>query len=709
MSAQITALVGNPNTGKTSLFNALTRSYEYVGNWTGVTVEKKVGRLHRQAGALIDLPGIYSLHPMSRDESVAVQYLLDELPNAIVNVVDASQLERNLMLTVQLLEYGVPVYVALNMTDVAAGRGIHIDPAKLSSALGVPVIPVNARKKQGIASILERLQTQAAEGIPLQDSARRGASGGGSASALEDADSASPLGHEGARRSPLMLNYGSEVEQAIERIAALLPGDDTVPVRWTALQYIEQNETVRQAVQARISAEQARQIGRIIEEAEQRLWDSGAALHLPQRLRSIRMEFIRQVIASSVHAEQRQARTMTERLDNIVTNRWLGIPIFILIMFLTFKVTFDWLGTPLSDALDAFFSGPLTEGAAALLDAAGASSFTHALLEEGIIAGVGGVLVFVPQIFLLFLFISFIEDSGYMARVTVVMDRLMEAVGLNGKAFIPFVIGFGCNVPGIMAARTIEQPRERLVTTLLVPLMSCSARLSVYALFAGVFFQSHQAIVVLSLYLLSIVLSLLLAKLFTKRLMKEEHSIFVVELPPYRMPQWQTLFRSTWEKGKGFVRKAGTFILGGSVLIWFLTYAGPGGLGVEMDDSYLALIGGFLAPLLAPLGFGTWQAGAALLTGFLAKEIVVSTMNIIYHAPDAAMLQAQIAEAFTPLSAYTFCVFLLLYVPCLATVGILRKETASWRWTWFSIGYSLVLAYAAALVVTAVGRWLGYM
>ncbi|MGG3835698.1 ferrous iron transport protein B [Paenibacillus thiaminolyticus] len=699
MSVQTTALVGNPNTGKTSLFNALTRSYEYVGNWTGVTVQKKVGRLHRQAGALIDLPGIYSLHPMSRDESVAVQYLLDERPNAIVNVVDASQLERNLMLTVQLLEYGVPVYVALNMTDVAAGRGIHIDPAKLSAALGVPVIPVNARKKQGIASILERLQPQAAEGVSPLAAARGSDSGGSAASPTEPAE----------RCSPLVLNYGDEAERALDRIAALLPGDDAVPVRWTALQYIEQNETVRQSVQKRIGAEQVRQIGLIIEEAEQRLQDSGAALHLPQRLRSIRMEFIRQVIASSVHAEQRQVRTMTERLDNIVTNRWLGIPIFILIMFLTFKVTFDWLGTPLSDALDAFFSGPLTEGVAALLDAAGASSFTHALLEEGIIAGVGGVLVFVPQIFLLFLFISFIEDSGYMARVTVVMDRLMEAVGLNGKAFIPFVIGFGCNVPGIMAARTIEQPRERLVTTLLVPLMSCSARLSVYALFAGVFFQAHQAIVVLSLYLLSIVLSLLLAKLFTKRFMKEEHSIFVVELPPYRMPQWQTLFRSTWEKGKGFVRKAGTFILGGSVLIWFLTYAGPGGLGVEMDDSYLALIGGFLAPLLAPLGFGTWQAGAALLTGFLAKEIVVSTMNIIYHAPDAAMLQAQIAQAFTPLSAYTFCVFLLLYVPCLATVGILRKETASWRWTWFSIGYSLVLAYAAALVVTAIGHWLGYM
>ncbi|WP_019421394.1 ferrous iron transport protein B [Paenibacillus sp. OSY-SE] len=677
MTTWTTALVGNPNTGKTSLFNALTRSYEYVGNWTGVTVEKKVGQLHRQSGALIDLPGIYSLHPMSRDEGVAVQYLLHETPDTLLNVVDASQLERNLYLTVQLLEYGVPTYIALNMNDVAEGRGIHIDPKKLSAALQVKVIPVNARRKHGISDIIGQLQSANSEAASPNE----------------------PLSFQ--------LHYGDEVEAAITQISALLP-EANVPLRWVALQYLERNETVQHWVHNRLDSAQQRKLELIGEETENQLRAHGQALHLAQHLRAVRNSFIREVLSSSVNMNERKPHTLTERIDAIVTNRWLGIPIFIGILYLMFKATFEWIGTPLSDALDAFFSGPLTVGVSSLLDSIGASSFTHALLEEGIIAGVGGVLVFVPQIFILFLFISFIEDSGYMARVTIVMDRLMEAVGLNGKAFIPFVIGFGCNVPGIMAARTIEQPRERLVTTLLVPLMSCSARLSVYALFAGVFFESHQALVVLSLYLLGIVLSLLLAKLFTKRMMKEEQSVFVVELPPYRMPQWQTLFRSTWEKGKGFVRKAGTFILGGSVLIWLLTYAGPGGFGVEMDDSFLAYIGGLLAPLFIPLGFGTWQAGAALITGFLAKEIVVSTMNIIYHAPDAALLEAQIAQAFTPLSAFTFCAFILLYVPCLATVGILRKETSSWGWTAFAIGYSFVIAYIVALLITGVGRLLGY-
>lgn len=677
MSTCTTALVGNPNTGKTSLFNALTRSYEYVGNWTGVTVEKKVGHLHRNSGTLIDLPGIYSLQPMSRDESVAVSYLLHERPDTILNVVDASQLERNLYLTVQLLEYGLPVHIALNMNDVAQGRGIHIHTQKLSKALHAPLLPVNARRKQGIHDILQHIDH------PAQDAAR------------ESGDL-------------FQLDYGEITELAIQRMSEYLPPKDGVPSRWIALQYLEQNNTVREWVHSGLNQEMNDRLLHICDAAEQQLQQKGIALHMAQHIRAVRTTFIRGVCAEAVDSTKEKSETLTERIDAIVTNRWLGIPIFLGIMFLMFKATFEWIGTPTSDALDAFFSGPVTDSVSSILNTLGVSPFTHALIEEGIIAGVGGVLVFVPQIFILFLFISFIEDSGYMARVTIVMDRLMEAVGLNGKAFIPFVIGFGCNVPGIMAARTIEQPRERLVTTLLVPLMSCSARLSVYALFAGVFFKSHQALVVLSLYVMGIALSLLLAKLFTKRMMKEEQSIFVIELPPYRLPQWQTLFRSTWEKGKGFVRKAGTFILGGSVLIWLMTYAGPGGFGVEMDDSFLAMIGGVLAPLFAPLGFATWQAGASLITGFLAKEVVVSTMNIIYHAPDTAMLESQIAGAFTPLSAYAFCAFVLLYVPCLATVGIIKKETASWRWTWFSIGYALIIAYVVALIITGVGRLLGF-
>lgn len=668
-----TALVGNPNTGKTSLFNALTKSYEYVGNWTGVTVEKKVGLLRNHASQLIDLPGIYSLQPMSKDEGVAVHYLLEDHPDAVLNVVDASQLERNLYLTIQLIEYGAPTLLALNMNDVAEGRGLKIDEHQLQQALGLPVWKVNARRNQGINELLQHMEPQT---IKKQ------------------------------QPSSLCLDYGEIIERAITQLSGLLPDGLSIPHRWIALQYLENNEPVREW--AHRQSQKADAMQAICDSAQEQLRNSGSGLHLAQQIRSVRTCFIRETVQACTTITKSPGVTLTDRVDNIVTNRWLGIPIFVIVMFLMFKVTFEWIGSPLSDLLDGFMSGPLTNWVSAALDSIGASTFTHALIEEGIIAGVGGVLVFVPQILALFLFISFIEDSGYMARVTIVMDRLMEMVGLNGKAFIPFIIGFGCNVPGIMAARSMEQPKERLITTLLVPFMSCSARLPVYALFAGVFFESNQALVVLSLYLLGVVLTLILAKIFSKRILKDEKSVFVVELPPYRLPQWRTLLLSTWEKGKGFVRKAGTFILGGSVLIWLLSYAGPGGINVEMDDSFLAMVGGIFAPLLVPLGFGTWQAGASLVTGFMAKEVVVSTMNIIYHAPDTALLEAQIAQAFTPLSAYTFCAFVLLYIPCLATVAIIRRETVSWKWTLFSMGYSLLIAYAIAIIIRWGGLLLGF-
>jgi ferrous iron transport protein B len=350
----------------------------------------------------------------------------------------------------------------------------------------------------------------------------------------------------------------------------------------------------------------------------------------------------------------------------------------------------------------------VTNGIESLLNMLGASSFIKALVIDGIVAGVGGVLVFVPQIFILFLFISILEDSGYMARVALVMDRLMESVGLNGKAFIPMIIGFGCNVPGIMAARTIETPKERLLTILLTPLMSCSARLPVYALFVGAFFVQHKALVVLSLYVMGIFMSLLMAKLFSRTILKGETSLFVIELPPYRKPQLKALFRSTWEKGKGFVKKAGTFIFAGSVIIWLLSYAGPNGFKVDMDDSFLAVIGGIFAPILAPLGFGTWQAGASLIIGFLAKESIISTMSIIYFVPDEAGLQGLLSKYYTPLAAYSFMTFILLYIPCLATTATIYKETSSKKWTAFAIGYSLTIAYVLSLIIYQGGKLLGF-
>lgn len=665
------ALIGNPNTGKTSLFNNLTGSYEYIGNWSGVTVEKKVGTLKNKIGQLIDLPGIYTLSPLSQDESVVSTFFIHEAFDGIVNIIDASQLERNLVLTVQLLEFGKPMVIGLNMRDVAKNRGIYIDEEKLSKALQVPVASIIARTGEGCSELSERISTM-----------------------------------DTIQNKELILYYGLALEKGIERFLQLLPLHlvEHLPHRWLALQFFEGNKTVHEYLATLTSEEK---LTSILEETEQAVKEENQVKSLSQWIYQVRRSYISDIVEQVVEKKESNRIPFTERIDAIVTNKLLGVPIFLLCMVIMFKLTFDWLGSPLSDLLDGFFSGPLTEWLSIILQAWGTSEFIQSLVLDGIVAGVGGILVFVPQIFILFLFISFLEDSGYMARAALVMDRLMQSVGLNGKAFIPMIIGFGCNVPGIMAARTIEQPKERLLTVLLTPLMSCSARLPVYALFVGAFFVEYKTTVVFSLYLLGIILALLLARLFSKIMLKEETSVFVIELPPYRIPQGKTLFRSTWDKGKGFIKKAGTFIFGGSVIIWLLTYAGPGGLNVAMDDSFLALIGGLLAPILAPLGFGTWQAGASLITGFLAKEVVVSSMNIIYHAPNMDSLQGVMAQAFTPLSAYAFMVFILLYIPCLATVGTIRKETGSTKWTLFSIVYALLLAYIVSFVIYQGGRLLG--
>ncbi|MEC2345578.1 ferrous iron transport protein B [Paenibacillus barengoltzii] len=669
------ALIGNPNTGKTSLFNALTRSYEYVGNWAGVTVEKKVGHLRGKTGLLTDLPGIYTLHPLSRDEGIAAEYLASESPSVLVNIVDASNLGRNLYLTLQLLEYGKPVIIGLNMMDVAENSGLKVDPGKLADLLGVPVVPLIARTGKGTKEVLQVIEQQSSES---------------------------------AQAPQFTMDYGEVIEQAIQEITRELEADweDHRPaLRWIAMQVLENNPAVISTLPPQTNL---LILQKIRTEADAKLAASGLAPSAEAYIRSVRDQRIQNICSEAVDASQKKPHSVTERIDHIVTHSFLGLPLFMIFMYLTFQLTFDWLGNPLSDLLDGFISGPLTSGVENLLIRIGASDFTQALIIDGIIGGVGGVLVFIPQIFIMFLIISFIEDSGYMARITVMMDRLMEIVGLNGKALIPFILGFGCNVPAIMASRSIEQPKERLLTMLLIPLMSCSARLPVYALFAGIFFAESQGLIVFSLYMLGIVLALGLAKLFSLFLFKNERSYFIVELPPYRMPQSITLFRSTWEKGKGFLRKAGTFILGGSVLIWLLTYLGPGGVADNMDDSFLAAIGGLFASVLQPLGFGTWQSGAALITGFMAKEVVVSTMNIIYHVPDMAGLQGQIAASFTGLQAYSFMAFVLLYTPCLATVGVLRKETASWKWTLFAVGYSLALAYLVAFLMYQIGWRLGF-
>ena len=664
------ALIGNPNTGKTSLFNNLTGSYEYVGNWSGVTVEKKVGLFRNGKDQLIDLPGVYTLNPLSKDEGVVTNFFLNEPFAKLLNILDASQLRRNLHLTMQLLEYGAPVIIGLNMLDVAKNRGIQIDIIKLSESLGVTVAPVVARTGQGCNELAELVTGGVIE--------------------------------TGKNN---LVYYGKAIEAGILELENKLAGKTKHTIRWLALQLFEGNPYVKSYLTTILPEGELETLVNSVTVSQQQNADSNNSLD--QVIHRKRSEAIDKIVSAAATRSDNKKIPLTEKVDMIVTNKFLGIPIFLVLMYFMFMLTFDWLGFPLSDALDSFLSGPVTAGITAALTAVGASSFINDLVLDGIVAGVGGVLVFVPQIFILFFFISLLEDSGYMARVALVMDRLMESVGLNGKAFIPMMIGFGCNVPGIMAARTIETPKERLMTILLTPLMSCSARLPVYALFVGVFFLEHKAAVVLSLYVLGVVIALILAKVFSKTLLKGETSVFVIELPPYRLPQARALWRSTWDKGKGFVKKAGTFIFAGSVLIWLLAYAGPGGANVSMDDSYLALLGGIFAPLFAPIGFGTWQASASLFTGFLAKESIISTMNIIYFVPDEASLQGLLAAHYTPLAAYSFMVFILLYIPCLATTATIYKETGSKRWTVFSIAYALIIAYLLSLAIYQGGKLFG--
>lgn len=664
------ALLGNPNTGKTSLFNHLTGSYEYVGNWSGVTVEKKVGLFKNKRATLIDLPGIYTLNPLSKDEGVVTKYFLMEQLDQLLNILDASQLERNLHLTIQLLEYEKPLTIGLNMIDVAKSRGIHIDTTLLSHRLGIEVNPVIARSGKGCDALAERITTV-----------------------------------KQSNTQKLLINYGKVIEDAIIELLEMLDGIQTPSVRWLTLQLFEGNPYVREYLQQWVQPEV---LSNFVNGVSQQIISSEGVMTLEQFIYLKRKAVIQSILNDAVSYSEKEKTPFTEKVDRIVTNKFLGMPLFLLMMYLMFMLTFNWLGFPLSDALDSLISGPITDWTIKFLTFVGATDFLYSLVVDGIIAGVGGVIVFVPQIFILFFFISLLEDSGYMARVALVMDRIMEHVGLNGKAFIPMMIGFGCNVPGIMAARTIETPKERLLTILLTPLMSCSARLPVYALFVGSFFVKQEALIVLSLYVLGILVSLLLAKLFSKTLLRGETSLFVIELPPYRLPQGKALWRSTWDKGKNFVKKAGTFIFAGSVFIWLLSYAGPNGLNVNMDDSFLAAIGGVIAPLFQPIGFGSWQAGSALLTGFLAKEAIISTMNIIYFVPDEASLQGLLASTFTPLSAYSFMAFILLYIPCLATVATIYKETGSKKWTIFSCFYALIIAYVISLIIYHGGKLLGF-
>lgn len=579
------ALLGNPNVGKTTLFNALTGSNQHVGNWPGVTVDKKEGFFN--SNKIVDLPGIYALDTFSNEEKVSKKFLESGEVDLILNIVDASNLDRNLYLTMQLKEFKKPIVLLLNMNDIAEKKGIKIDPKKLEKAFNLKVIPITASKKEGLDEVKE------------------------------------------------FLNKGN-FDKYLDK--------NTYSFKDEANTY----------------------------------------------------KFIEEKLSSCFNRSNSSSTNLTDKLDKIFLNPWLAYPLFIVLMIFVFQFTFSWVGQPISDALDGFLSDTFMPYLSNLLS--GTAPWFQSLLVDGIVAGVGGIIVLLPIILALFLCISILEDSGYMARVAFLMDKFMRKIGLSGKAFLPMITGFGCTVPAIMSARTLESEKDRKLTALLAPFMSCNARLPVYVIFAGLFFPENASIVVASLYILGIIVAFILGLVFKNTLFKKDEEPFIIELPEYKVPEIRSVLGQLWDKSKNFLKKAGTIIFAMSVIIWFLQSFNFGGMVEDITHSFLYNIGSFIAPIFAPLGFGDWQASVSLLTGLMAKETIISTMEVIYKGDLVHMLP----QFFTTISAYSFMVFVLLYTPCISVVGVMKKEYGG-KFTILSVIFQFVVAWVSAFIIYHIG------
>lgn len=652
-------LAGNPNVGKSTFFNAMTQSHVHVGNYSGVTVEKRVHHIKNYPGAnLVDLPGTYNVSPNSQDEGVVTYSLLNESYKGIINIIDSTHLKRNLHLSIQLLELGTPTLMVFNLKDALRNNGYIIDTKKVEEFLNVNAVSVSARERN-----------------------------------IEDRDLVVESLKELQPHKALHLEYPAPVKKGIKDIHDLLRHDIfQVKKKWIALQLLEGNEGIYQY----LDLHKEEDIRKIVARVEKEIIDQDMALSLKGAIFNTRRTFIEELIEDClIQVEEKEhSKYFNQKVDRFITHPLYGIPLFMISMFLIYQISFGnflGLGNFLTGYFELFWDEILVNYTSQFLEAIGLSGFMYGLVIDGILAGIGGVLVFLPQIVVLFTLIAILEGTGYMARVAIMMDRFLSRFGFNGKSIVPIISGFGCTVPAIMATRTIADKRERILTILTIPFISCSARLPIYGLIVSKIFDSYQGVVIFSIYLLGIAVTLLSAKLLNLTYFKGEGSKFLLEVPPYRMPQMRTVLYQALGKAKRFVKKAGTFILIGSMILWVLANNGFDGFNVNPDESFLAMIAGGIKWLFAPLGFGTWEATSSLISGFLAKEVVASSLEILFAG--------DIAGAFTIASGMSYVVFASLYIPCISTVATIKAETGSTKWTLFSVVYPFVVAYLVSLLV----------
>ena len=670
MSIKI-GLAGNPNCGKTTLFNALTGATQYVGNWPGVTVEKKSGKLKgNKEVEIIDLPGIYSLSPYTLEEVVTRRFMIDEHPDAIINIVDATNIERNLYLTTQILELGIPTVIALNMMDLIRKNGDSISCKALSKQLGCPVVEISALKEEGIKEAVNKAIEIAKQG----------------------------------RAKNFTLPMMEEVQEAIAQIKNLLDIHNitsSLDNDWIAIKLFERDEEITNHLS--LDENVIKQIEEIIKACESELDDDCESI-----ITSERYAYIGKVVSEAVKKGSQGKETVSDRIDKVITNRFLALPIFVLIMWFVYYISVSSLGAIVTDWTNDILFGEIIQGNIQnFLETVNVAPWLVALVCDGIIGGVGAVLGFVPQIMLLFFFLAILEDCGYMARVAFIMDRIFRKFGLSGKSFIPMLIGSGCGVPGIMASRTLENDKDRKMTIMLTTFIPCGAKLPIIALFAGAMFGGASWVAP-TVYFMCITMVVICGMILKQtKLFAGEPAPFVMELPIYHIPGLKGVLIHMWDRGKGFIIKAGTVIFVACGLIWFLQSFNWSLQMVEGEGSILASIGNVVAPIFAPLGFGNWEAAVATITGLVAKENVVATYGVLYGIADATEetsdLLSVIAANFTAVSAFSFIAFNMLCAPCFAAVGAIRREMGSWKWTFIATGFQTFTAYLVALLINKVG------